>query len=58
MKKTSAEWQVEFPNPQVLDPDGWDRKNYQYSWFEEKITKEEYDKRVMESTCMVYNKLL
>lgn len=51
-KKTSQEWQLEFPNPEVLDPDGWNRSNFQYSWFKEKITKEEYDKRLLTSTCM------
>lgn len=50
-KKTSAEWQKQFPNVTVIDPDGWDRKNYEYSWFEEKITKEEYDERLLQSTC-------
>lgn len=52
IKKTSQEWQEEYPYPQVIDPDGWDRKNYDYSWFEEKITKSEYDRRIMHSTCM------
>lgn len=50
-KKTSAQWQLEYPNPKVLDPDGWDRKNFHYSWFEEKITHREYMDRVIESTC-------
>jgi hypothetical protein len=48
--KTSEEWQKQFPNTKVLDPDGWDRKNYQYSWFEEKITLEEYTTRLHESS--------
>lgn len=52
VKKTSAEWQKEYAYPRVLDPDGWDRKNYEYSWFKEKITKEEYDSRVLISTCI------
>lgn len=47
---TSEEWQKQFPNPKVLDPDGWDRKNYQYSWFEEKITFVEYSMRLYKST--------
>lgn len=49
--KTSAEWQALHPNPMVMDPDGWDRKNYQYSWFEEKISYGEYKKRMIMSTC-------
>lgn len=51
MKKTSKEWQESHPNPIVLDPDGWNRSNFQYSWYEEEITFEEYNKRVMYSTC-------
>ena len=36
----------------ILDPDGWDRQNFHFSFYEENITKEEYDNRLMESTCM------
>ena len=54
MKKTSEEWQSIFPYPKVLDPDGWDRKNYDYSWKEEKITLEEYEARRSQSTCVFY----
>ncbi len=50
MKKTSEEWQTLYPDPKVLDPDGWDRKNFQYSWFEELITLGEYQKRLLVST--------
>lgn len=50
--KTSEEWQKEYPNPKVLDPDGWDRGNWDFSWKEEKITIEEYKNRLMTSTCM------
>jgi hypothetical protein len=48
--KTSEEWQNQFTSTKVLDPDGWDRKNYQYSWFEEKITLAEYESRLSRST--------
>lgn len=48
--KSSEEWQKQFPNTKVLDPDGWDRKNYQYSWFKEKITLTEYNSRLNRST--------
>lgn len=48
-KLTSAEWASQ-AKIVVLDPDGWDRSNFRYSWFEEKITKEEFDKRLMKST--------
>jgi len=50
--KTSEEWQKQYPNPRVLDPDGWDRTNFFQSWHVEKISYEEYQKRVMVSTCM------
>ena len=48
--KTSEEWQKQFTNTKVIDPDGWDRKNYHYSWFEEKITLIEYTSRLHRST--------
>lgn len=50
--KTSQEWQELYLEIRVLDPDGWDRTNFQYSWFGEKITKNEYDMRIMSSTCI------
>lgn len=52
VKKTSQKWQEENTKTIVSDPDGWDRTNYQYSWFEEQITLEEYNSRVLQSTCM------
>lgn len=36
----------------IYDPDGWDRRHYQYSWYEELITEKEFGLRVMQSTCM------
>lgn len=53
--KTSDVWQKEFPHIKILDPDGWDRTNYQFSWFEERISYDEYMKRMMTSTCMGHN---
>lgn len=53
MKKTSEQWQQENPNPIVLDPDGWDRKNFQFSWYGELITFEEYSKRLFTSTVQI-----
>lgn len=49
--KTSAEWYDEYPL-EIKDPDGWDRTNFQYSWYEELITFEEFDRRAMRSTCI------
>ena len=54
--KTSEEWQKLNPDIKIYDPDGWDRTNFEYSWFEEKITLEEYNKRMFSSTCMVNKK--
>lgn len=52
-KKTSVEWEELVPkkyNLIILDPDGWDRKNFQHSFYEELITKEEFKIRVSSST--------
>ena len=50
--KTSEEWEkLDESGVVVLDPDGWDRSNYQFSYYEEKITHEEYERRKMFSTC-------
>ena len=51
--KTSEQWQQQFPNVKVINPDGWDRKNFQYSWYEELITYDEYCQRVVVSTCSI-----
>ncbi len=50
--KTSKEWQ-DIKGVVILDPDGWDRQNYDYSFNEELITEEEFDKRLSVSTVMV-----
>jgi hypothetical protein len=49
----SDEWyKILYPgkNVVVMDPDGWDRKNWQFSWYEELITAEEFNERLMKST--------
>ncbi len=53
IKLTSSDWVrlVESPVFQILDPDGWDRSNYKFSWFEERITANEFRNRSMLSTC-------
>ena len=48
--KTSEEWQTIYPETKVLDADGWDRLNFQFSWFEEKINHIEYCRRLFTST--------
>ena len=49
--KTSEEWQT-LCKIVVLDPDGWDRENYAYSWHKEKINREEFENRLWPSTCL------
>lgn len=53
IKKTSAEWSKEHPEIIILDPDGWDRENFDYSWSEELITEAEFNRRSVYSTCML-----
>ena len=55
---TSQQWQEKHPEPRVIDPNGWDRTNYQFSWFEELITEEEYFNRSHKSTLMANIKSL
>lgn len=49
IKKTSAEW-IKEVGYEVLDPDGWDRTNFDYSWNKEKITMAEFQRRLTLST--------
>lgn len=59
-KRTSYEWQ-DYLNEQdgtkffISDPDGWDRKNFQYSFYEELITLSEFSKRRLNSTTIKIN---
>ncbi|MFA5397848.1 MAG: hypothetical protein WC346_17695 [Methanogenium sp.] len=50
--KTSKEWN-EIYKINILDPDGWDRTNYEYSFDKENITYDEFMKRVMRSTIEI-----
>lgn len=49
---TSEEWQKLHPTIVIVDPDGWDRNNFCHSFKEEKITIEEYKKRMENSTVI------
>lgn len=54
-KQTSAQWHTElYPNNEVviMDPDGWDRGNWEHSWSEEEITENEFERRILNSTCL------
>jgi hypothetical protein len=48
--KTSAQWLREFKDLTILDPDGWDRLNYEFSFNEELITRGEFRYRANRST--------
>ncbi len=52
-KKTSAEWIKQKPYLTILDPDGWDRKNFDYSFNQELITFEEFSRRLNVSTIQL-----
>ena len=57
IKLTSEEWNNRLCKKLgvrhiIMDPDGWDRRNYQYSFYEEPITKTEFNHRLMQSTIM------
>jgi hypothetical protein len=47
--KVSADW-IKEVGYEVINPDGWDRTNFLYSWYWEKITYEEFNKRLINST--------
>ena len=49
---TSREWQEIYPDVRIVNPDGWDRSNFEYSWNEELISLEEYENRVRESSIV------
>ena len=60
--KTSEQWtqikQFVDANITISDPDGWDRKNFQYSFYEEQITYEEFLNRLYRSTVSSMKNLL
>jgi len=54
-KKTSAEWKEKDSYKKVIlmDPDGWDRRNWNFSFNKEKITEKEFLNRLMKSTVIL-----
>jgi len=55
--KTSEQWQEKFKDKiLVLDPDGWNRQNFENSWKVEKISLAEFKKRCASSTCKFLDK--
>lgn len=51
--RTSKDWLSENKFIDIIDPDGWDRENYNYSFNEELIDFEEFNRRIMKSTIQV-----
>lgn len=50
-RRTSSDWlKIVAPDTLVLDPDGWDRTDFENSFYREKITYEEFQYRLMMST--------
>lgn len=52
-KRTSDRWHEIFPKITAITPSGWDTSNFQFSWFEEYITLNEYIDRMLVSMCYV-----
>jgi hypothetical protein len=50
--KTSEQWHEKFSDTVILDPDGWDRSNWDFSWYEERIDYQEYQSRLAASTVI------
>jgi hypothetical protein len=60
IKKSSEEWFKELYEGriEIMDPDGWDRYNFDYSWYDEKIDIIEFEKRLMVSTLRIMDESL
>lgn len=57
--KSSNDWWHDnplFPTLRIQDPAGWDMDNLHYSFYEEKVTEEEFDRRLMLSTTVLRDK--
>ena len=46
-------WQVLRPDIQIHDPDGWDRTDLEWSWYQQQITESEYKERLSVSTVEI-----
>lgn len=55
MKQTSEEWHKtsKYSCVRIMDPDGWDRSDFYFSWYVEVITEKEFQKRLSMSTCHI-----
>lgn len=52
--RTSQQWNVKYQY-KLIDYDGWDRTNFDYSFKIEKITEPEFIKRVSLSTISYFD---
>ena len=53
IKLISVKWNIYYKyiyGQIILDPDGWDRVNFDYSWYIEKITWREFINRAIRSS--------
>ncbi|MFX0184083.1 MAG: hypothetical protein ACFE95_13455 [Candidatus Hodarchaeota archaeon] len=52
-KRTSIEWcdYFEIHPKDIIDPDGWDRANFHYDFFQKEITYQQFDDKIGTSTC-------
>lgn len=52
LKKTPADWlkEPQYKGLIIMDPDGWDRRNYAVDWAIP-LTESEFAKKAMNSTC-------
>jgi len=54
LKLTSVQWAEMYEmEEEILDPDGWDRENFQDSFYEEPVTENEFWRRVNNSTLQI-----
>lgn len=58
-KRTSHYWNglyiIRGKYLEIIDADGWDKKNWDYSWLKEEITEEEFNKRLDACTVQKVN---
>ena len=50
--RTSSDWLALNPVLKIMDPDGWDRSNFIYSFYEEKISLKEFKNRLSKSSVV------
>lgn len=54
--KTSEKWAEVYKGEfKIMDPDGWDRTNYEFDFKQRLVSRREFLKKVMFSTCTYFN---